>query len=147
MRRSLLVFAAVAALGLGLASVGHAAGSTAAVKTRHGKLGTFLVDGKGHTLYLFRKDTSKTSHCSGDCAAAWPPLLTTGKPTASGSARKSLLGTTKRSDGTTQVTYNGHPVYFFSMDKKAGDAKGQALNAFGAKWYVMSAAGNKIGGY
>jgi predicted lipoprotein with Yx(FWY)xxD motif len=147
MRRSLIALAAIAALGLALASTGQAAGTAAAVKTRHGKLGTFLVDAKGHTLYLFRKDTTKKSRCSGDCATAWPPLLTTGKPTASGTAKKSLLGTTKRSDGTTQVTYKGHPVYFFSNDKKAGDTKGQAVNAFGAKWYVVSPAGNKIGGY
>ena len=147
MRRSLIALAAIAALGLAVASTGQAAGTAAALKTRHGKLGTFLVDAKGHTLYLFRKDTTKKSRCSGDCATAWPPLLTTGKPTASGTAKKSLLGTTKRSDGTTQVTYNGHPVYYFSNDKKAGDAKGQAVNAFGAKWYVVSSAGNKIGGY
>jgi predicted lipoprotein with Yx(FWY)xxD motif len=147
MRRSLIALAAIAAVGLALASTGQAAGSAAGLKTRHGKLGTLLVDAKGHTLYLFQKDKSKTSRCSGDCATAWPPLLTTGKPTASGSARKSLLGTTKRSDGTTQVTYHGHPVYFFAKDKKAGDAKGQAVNAFGAKWYVLSASGNKIGGY
>src|SRR3954452_15715770 len=147
MRRSLIALFAMAALGLALASTGQAAGTAATLKTRHGKLGTFLVDAKGHTLYLFRKDTTKKSRCSDDCATAWPPLLTTGKPSASGAAKKALLGTTKRSDGTTQVTYNGHPVYYFSNDKKAGDAKGQALNAFGAKWYVMSAAGNKIGGY
>jgi predicted lipoprotein with Yx(FWY)xxD motif len=147
MRRSLIALTAIAALGLALASSGQAAGTAAALKTRHGKLGTFLVDAKGHTLYLFRKDTTKKSRCSGDCATAWPPLLTTGKPTAFGSAKKSLLGTTTRSDGTTQVTYNGHPVYYFSNDKKAGDTKGQAVNAFGAKWYVVSAAGNKIGGY
>jgi predicted lipoprotein with Yx(FWY)xxD motif len=147
MRRSLIALTAIALLGMALASTGQAAGTAAALKTRHGKLGTFLVDAKGHTLYLFRKDTTKKSRCSGACATAWPPLLTTGKPTASGAAKKSLLGTTKRSDGTTQVTYNGHPVYHFSNDKKAGDAKGQAVNAFGAKWYVMSAAGNKIGGY
>ena len=147
MRRSLIALTAIAALGLTLASTGHAAGTAAALKTRHGKLGTFLVDAKGHTLYLFRKDTTTKSRCSGDCATAWPPLLTTGKPTASGSAKKSLLGTTKRSDGTSQVTYNGHPVYSFSNDKKAGDVKGQAVNAFGAKWYVVSATGNKIGGY
>jgi predicted lipoprotein with Yx(FWY)xxD motif len=147
-RRFLLATIAAVALCLAAGSVSHAAaGSTAKVKTRHGKLGTFLVDGRGRTLYLFGKDKTAKSRCADDCAAEWPPLLTTGKPTASGSARKSLLGTTKRADGTTQVTYNHHPVYLFASDKKAGDTKGQALRAFGAKWYVLAPSGKKIGGY
>jgi predicted lipoprotein with Yx(FWY)xxD motif len=79
------------------------------------------------------------------CAAAWPPLLTTGKPKASGSVRKALLGTSKRGDGTTQVTYNGHPLYLFIQDKKAGDTNGQGVNAFGAKWYAVAASGKRIG--
>jgi predicted lipoprotein with Yx(FWY)xxD motif len=139
--------AAAVALCLAVVSVGHAAAGTAVVKTRHGKLGTFLVDGKGRTLYLFQKDKTAKSRCADDCAVSWPPLLTTGKPTASGSAKKALLGTTKRADGTTQVTYNHHPVYLFADDKKAGDTKGQAVRAFGAKWYVMAPSGKKIGGY
>jgi predicted lipoprotein with Yx(FWY)xxD motif len=146
MRRLLIAAAVVALAGLVLTSTGHAAGSAAALKTRHGKLGTFLVDGKGRTLYLFQKDTTTKSRCAGDCATAWPPLLTTGKPKASGSARKSLLGTTKRSDGTTQVTYKGHPLYRFVQDQKAGDTKGQGVSAFGAKWYAVSASGKRIGG-
>ncbi|WP_084284528.1 COG4315 family predicted lipoprotein [Solirubrobacter soli] len=141
------LLAATTALVLCLAAVGVAHAASAAVKTRHGKLGTFLVDGKGRTLYLFQKDKTSTSRCTGDCATAWPPLLTTGKPTAGGTVKKGLLGTTKRADGTTQVTYNHHPVYLFANDKKAGDTKGQAVRAFGAKWYVMSPSGKKIGGY
>jgi predicted lipoprotein with Yx(FWY)xxD motif len=135
------------AFAVAIAGPGMAAAGSATVKTRHGKLGTYLVDGKGRTLYLFRKDKTSKSTCNGDCAQNWPPLLTTDKPKASGSARSRLLGTTTRADGKTQVTYNHHPVYLFALDKKAGDTKGQAVNAFGAKWYVMSSAGNKIGGY
>jgi predicted lipoprotein with Yx(FWY)xxD motif len=146
MRRFLITFTAAVALCLAVGSISHAAGG-ATLKTRHGKLGTFLVDGKGRTLYLFQKDKTSKSTCNEACADNWPPLLTSGKPSASGSARKALLGTTKRADGTTQVTYNHHPVYLFVKDTKAGDTKGQALRAFGAKWYVMSAAGKKIGGY
>jgi predicted lipoprotein with Yx(FWY)xxD motif len=146
MRRLLLTFTAAVVLCLAAGSISHAAGG-ATLKTRHGKLGTFLVDGKGRTLYLFGKDKTSKSTCNDACAENWPPLLTTGKPSASGSARKALLGTTKRADGTTQVTYNHHPVYLFVNDKKAGDTKGQALRAFGAKWYVMAASGKKIGGY
>jgi predicted lipoprotein with Yx(FWY)xxD motif len=147
-RRFLLAVTAAVALCLAAGSISHAAaGAPAKVKTRHGKLGTFLVDGKGRTLYLFQKDKTSKSTCDDACAEAWPPLLTTGKATASGSARKGLLGTTKRADGTTQVTYNHHPVYRFANDKKAGDTKGQAVRAFGAKWYVLAPSGKKIGGY
>ena len=114
------------------------------MKTRHGKLGTFLVGTNGRTLYLFEKDKTKKSTCSGDCATAWPPLLTTGKPKAAGKAKASLLGTTKRADGKTQVTYKGHPVYYFVQDKKAGDTNGQGVDGFGAEWYVMAPSGKKI---
>jgi predicted lipoprotein with Yx(FWY)xxD motif len=146
MRR--VIVAAVVAAGLVVAGAGTgvAAGSTATVKTRHGHLGTFLVGPNGRTLYLFEKDKTKKSTCSGDCAKAWPPLLTTGKPKASGSAKASLLGTTKRSDGTTQVTYKGHPLYYFIQDKKAGQTKGQGIDGFGAEWYVLSPSGKKIEG-
>ena len=144
MRRVLAALALTAGLALAVAGTGVAAGGAATVKTRHGKLGTFLVDAKGKTLYLFEKDKTKKSTCSGACATAWPPLLTTGAAKAAGSAKASLLGTTKRSDGTTQVTYKGHPLYFFIQDKKAGDTKGEGVNGFGAEWYVLSAAGKKI---
>jgi predicted lipoprotein with Yx(FWY)xxD motif len=146
MRRLLIAAAVLATVGLVVTSTGHAAGSAAALKTRHGKLGTFLVDGKGRTLYLFQKDTSTKSRCSGACATAWPPLLTTGKPKASGSARKALLGTTRRSDGTTQVTYKGHPLYRFAQDMKPGDTMGQGVTAFGARWYAVSTSGRRLGG-
>jgi predicted lipoprotein with Yx(FWY)xxD motif len=145
MRRLLIVAAAIAAVGLAFSASGHAAGGGAAVKTRHGKLGMYLVDSKGRTLYLFQKDKTPKSTCSGACADEWPPLLTTGKPAASGSARKGLLGTSKRGDGTTQVTYKGRPLYYFSGDTKAGDTKGQGVNAFGARWYEESAAGKRLG--
>jgi predicted lipoprotein with Yx(FWY)xxD motif len=145
-RHCLIALAAAAIVALAAGSASHAANGAAAVKTRHGKLGTFLVDGSGRTLYLFRKDKSAKSTCSGACATAWPPVLTTGKPVASGSARKALLGTSKRSDGRTQVTYNGHPLYRFSQDHKAGDTKGQAVSAFGAKWYAVTPSGKRIGG-
>jgi predicted lipoprotein with Yx(FWY)xxD motif len=148
LHRFLIALTAAVALCLAAGSVSQAAaGSSATVKTRHGKLGTFLVDGKGRTLYLFQKDKTAKSTCSGDCAAAWPPLLTSGKAKAAGSARQDLIGTITRADGTIQVTYNDHPVYRFANDKKAGDTKGQAVRAFGAKWYVISRGGRKIGGY
>jgi predicted lipoprotein with Yx(FWY)xxD motif len=144
MRRVMTTAAVAAGLALAVAGTVSAASGPATVKTRHGKLGTFLVGTNGRTLYLFEKDKSKKSTCSGACATAWPPLLTTGKPKASGKAKASLLGTTKRSDGTTQVTYNGHPVYYFIQDKKAGDTKGEGVDGFGAEWYVLSTSGKKI---
>jgi predicted lipoprotein with Yx(FWY)xxD motif len=145
MLRSLLALAAAVALGLSLAPAVNAAGG-AALKTRHNKLGTFLVDGKGRTVYLFQKDKTSKSTCSGACAANWPPLLTTAKPSGGGGARKSLLGTTKRSDGKTQVTYNGHPLYRFVGDAAPGDTNGQGVNAFGARWYAVASSGRRLGG-
>ena len=110
-------------------------------KTRLGKI---LVDSHGRTLYLFKKDKGKKSACSGACAQFWPPLRTSGKPKAGSGAKASLLGTTKRSDGKPQVTYNGHPVYGFVMDKKAGDTNGEGVTAFGAKWFAISASGKQV---
>jgi predicted lipoprotein with Yx(FWY)xxD motif len=130
----------------GLASVAASKPSAAAtVKIRSTKLGKILVDAKGRTLYLFEKDKHGKSACSGACAANWPPLLTTGKPKAGTGARASKLGTTKRSDGKTQVTYGGHPVYRFVLDSnKPGSTKGEGVDAFGAEWYVLGANGKKI---
>ena len=144
MRRLLCAVVVVIGLAGVVAGQGLAATKAATVKTRHGKLGTFLVDSKGRTLYLFEKDKTSKSKCSGACATAWPPLLSSAHPKAAGGAKASLLSTSKRSDGTRQVTYNGHPLYYFIQDAKAGDTKGQGLNAFGAKWYVLSSAGKKI---
>lgn len=121
------------------------ASARAMVKTATAsKLGTILVDTKGHTLYLFEADKSTKSTCNGACAAAWPPLLTSGKPTAGGSAKSGLLGTTKRSDGKIQVTYNGHPLYRYAGDSKPGDTNGEGLNQFGAAWYVLNVSGHKV---
>ncbi|MFD9397131.1 hypothetical protein ACFWBB_42305 [Streptomyces sp. NPDC060000] len=108
------------------------------------KLGTILVDAKGRTLYLFEADKSTQSTCNGACASAWPPLLTAGAPTAGGSAKSALLGTTKRSDGNTQVTYHGHPLYGYAGDSGPGDTNGQGLNQFGAAWYVLNVSGEKV---
>jgi predicted lipoprotein with Yx(FWY)xxD motif len=149
-RITVFVLTAVLALGAGAGIADMAAGATtpssaAKVRTRSTSLGTILVNGKGATLYLFKKDTNGRSACSGACAQAWPPLLTKGRPTASGGVSSSKLGTTRRSDGTRQVTYNRHPLYTFIMDRgKPGSTAGQGLNAFGAKWYVVGTNGNAI---
>ncbi|MEV0371665.1 hypothetical protein AB0I10_17850 [Streptomyces sp. NPDC050636] len=114
------------------------------VNARSGKLGEILVDGQGRTLYLFEADSSEKSTCSGGCAKAWPPVIVTGTPKAGGGVKGNLLGTTTRSDGAEQVTYNGHPLYYFEGDQQSGDTNGQALDQFGDEWYVVDTSGNKI---
>jgi predicted lipoprotein with Yx(FWY)xxD motif len=121
-------------------------GAPATVGVANSSLGQILVDSQGRTLYLFQKDSGTSSSCTGACATAWPPVMATGQPTAGSGANAALLGTTARSDGGTQVTYNGHPVYLFSGDHKAGDTNGQGVNAFGASWFALSSAGNQVTG-
>jgi predicted lipoprotein with Yx(FWY)xxD motif len=123
----------------------HAAASaTTVAEASSGGLGEILVDSRARTIYPFEKDAGPTSSCAGNCAIDWPPVTTTGRPTAGGGLSATDIGTTKRSDGTTQVTYNGHPLYRFQGDRGPGEANGQGLNAFGAAWYVVSPAGNEI---
>ena len=105
---------------------------------------TFLTDRSGRAVYRWVKDTGDASTCSGACAGAWPPVTTAGAPTASGSAKASDLGTITRSDGTKQVTYDGHPLYYFVGDSGPGMAKGQNSNSFGAKWWLVSPAGSDM---
>lgn len=136
--------AATAVLGTGLAA-GSSAVKGTTVKTAKSRFGKIIVDGRGRTLYLFEKDRRGHSACSGTCATYWPPLLTTGKPVAGTGAKKSLLGTIRRSNGKKQVTYGGHPLYRYIQDKKPGQITGQDSHFFGAAWYVVSPAGKKIG--
>jgi predicted lipoprotein with Yx(FWY)xxD motif len=114
------------------------------ITTASSSAGTILASGSGRAVYLFAKDAGGKSSCSGACAGAWPPVTTTGSPTASGGAKASDLGTITRSDGTKQVTYDGHPLYYFSGDSGAGMASGQGINAFGAKWWLVSPAGSDV---
>jgi predicted lipoprotein with Yx(FWY)xxD motif len=130
---------------LGTGSIALSATRTGAtVNLRKTKLGPVLVNSKGHTLYLFRKDKNGKSSCSASCAKFWPPLLRHGKPTAGSGVKASLLGMTKRSNGSLQVTYNKHPLYTFTLDKKAVQTKGEGILAFGAKWYAVSAKGRAV---
>ena len=119
-------------------------GSAQTVGLRSTPLGQILVDGNGKTLYLFEADKSATSTCYGDCASVWPPLLTGGSPVAGPGVNQSLLGTTTRSDGSREIVYGGHPLYYFVSDRQAGDTTGQGISSFGADWYVISAAGAKV---
>ena len=116
----------------------------AMVKVANTGLGKVLVDSRGRTLYLFTKDSTTKSACSGMCATFWPPLQTGGKPAADPGASASLLGTIKRSDGTSQVTYHGHPLYRFAKDTKPGDVNGEGVTAFGGSWFAVSPTGNRV---
>jgi predicted lipoprotein with Yx(FWY)xxD motif len=120
------------------------AGAPATVMVKSSKLGKILADSNGKTLYEFLADRGATSSCSGACAAAWPPLLSSGAAHAGPGALAADLGTIKRADGTTQVTYRGHPLYRFANDKDSGDAYGEGVKAFGADWYALSAKGTKV---
>jgi predicted lipoprotein with Yx(FWY)xxD motif len=147
---ALSALAAVACGGGGYgdsAETTPASGENATIgNANEGELGTILVDSQGRTLYLFRSDSRSRSTCLGACAGAWPPLAATGKPTVRGRANASLVGTTTRSDGEQQVTYNGHPLYLYAGDERAGDTRGQGLTDYGASWYVLTPAGQQVAG-
>jgi predicted lipoprotein with Yx(FWY)xxD motif len=121
-----------------------AGGATPTVTLAPSKFGKILVGANGRTLYDFVADKTMASTCYGACASLWPPLTVTGTPKAGPGVRAALLGTTKRTDGTTEVTYNGHPLYYYAGDTAAGDTTGQAINQFGALWYVLAANGMEI---
>jgi predicted lipoprotein with Yx(FWY)xxD motif len=140
---ALAVAAAFASIAVTVAFAGSAASGGAKVAIAKTKLGNILVDSKGITLYDFVLDKGTTSACYGACAALWPPLLTHGKPVAGPGVRASLLGTTKRKDGKLEVTYGGHPLYYFVSDRKPGQTTGQGINQFGAPWWALSAAGKE----
>jgi predicted lipoprotein with Yx(FWY)xxD motif len=128
---------------------GNTAASTggddaATVSLRKLNVGNALVDAQGRTLYLFEADHGAMSTCNGACASLWPPATTSGKPKAGADVDAAKLGTTKRSNGTLEVTYNGHPLYRYAPDTRPGQDAGQGLNQFGAKWYVLAATGSKI---
>ena len=147
-----VVALAVAACG-GSSGGGAYGGSTASHTSGKGsvalastKLGKVLVDGNGRTLYLFEADKGTMSNCDGSCAGEWPPLTSSGKPTAGAGVVASKLGTAKRADGTTGVTYAGHPLYTYAGDGAPGQTAGEGLTDYGAPWYALSAAGKTVVG-
>jgi predicted lipoprotein with Yx(FWY)xxD motif len=143
MRKSrLTAVAAIIATGA-LATAALASTSKPTVSLHKTAVGKVLVAANGRTVYLLTADHGTKSTCYGQCAAAWPPLIAT-KPTASHGVKASKLGTTKRRDGRLQVTYGGHPLYYFIQDKESGDVNGQGIVHFGGAWWVVSAAGVKI---
>ena len=125
---------------------GSASGSASSIviTTKTSSGGSFLTNSAGRAVYLFMADSSDKSTCSGACASAWPPVVATGQPTAAGGAQSSDLGTITRSDGTKQVTYDGHPLYYFVGDTGPGTDKGQGVDGFGAKWWLVAPSGSSI---
>jgi predicted lipoprotein with Yx(FWY)xxD motif len=155
MKSKLLIAGAIASALIAAACGGSNSPSTSASPASKGapatvavatnsKLGQILVDATGRTLYLFVADTGSSSTCTGSCAQYWPPLLTNGAPQAGTGANASLLSTTKRTDGTTEVTYGGHPLYYVITDHNPGDATGQAVNNFGALWFAVGPDGKQV---
>jgi predicted lipoprotein with Yx(FWY)xxD motif len=146
MKLKIALIGAVAALAAALVSAGVAAPSSGAATVRvwQSKLGRILVDGRGRSLYLFEKDKGGRSACNGPCAAAWLPLIASGKPRTGAGVKASLLGRTKRKDGRWQVTYNRHPLYTFVQDTKKGQTNGEGVDAFGSEWYLVSPSGAKV---
>jgi len=153
----LIVVAGIVVVALAVAACGsssgggYGGGSSAAKSSGKGsvalattKLGKVLVDGKGRTLYLFEADKGPMSACAGACASVWPPLKTTGNPSAGPGVAASKLGTIKHADGATEITYNGHPLYTYAGDSAPGQTSGQGLDDYGAEWYALSAGGSKI---
>ena len=126
------------------ASAASGSASSTVITTKTSSGGSFLTNSAGRAIYLFMADSTGKSACSGACAAAWPPVIATGQPTAAGGAQSSDLGTITRSDGTKQVTYDGHPLYYFEGDTGPGTDKGQGIDGFGAQWYLVAPSGSSI---
>jgi predicted lipoprotein with Yx(FWY)xxD motif len=146
MRIALVTVVAVAVAAAGVAAAAavthQGSAATGSVNLHKTNLGKVLAGKSGKTLYLFRADKNGKSACYGKCAVNWPPLL--GKPTAGTGVKAALLGTTKRRNGTKQITYAGHPLYYFKLDKAAGQTTGEGLDFFGGKWWAVNSAGRAV---
>jgi predicted lipoprotein with Yx(FWY)xxD motif len=142
--KRILIPVTVVALAAASGASSASAASAAVVKTGKTGLGRVLVDSHGKTLYIWAHDTTSRSTCAGACARAWPPLIAKTRPEARGGVRAGLLGTSRRADGRTQVTYHGHPLYTFIMDKKPGQTTGEGLTGFGGRWDPVSVSGTAV---
>lgn len=130
-------------------AIASAAGGTV-VGTHSTNRGKVLANSRGFSLYMFVKDRrggagrSAKSNCYGQCAAVWPPLLTSGRPVAIKGVNSRLLGTTRRSNGKLEVTYNGYPLYTYAADSRPGNANGEGFVQFGAAWYLLRTTGQLV---
>lgn len=139
-----LAAAIVAAVAVTVALGAASTSSTGQVNVRQTALGTIVVDSKGRTLYLYAPDKHGKSSCYGECAEYWPPLIKTNGKLAGSGVKASFVTTTKRTNGKIQLVYDGHPLYRFAQDAKAGQTNGQGLNAAGGLWWVLSPSGKPI---
>jgi len=130
--------------GEGMKAEVSMAANGARVKVVSSDYGRVIADGKGEAFYLFDKESSKKPRCHGACARVWPPVLTKGKPVAGSGAKQSLLGTTKRADGKLQVTYAGHPLYYYA-DDAPGTILCHDVQEFGGLWLVVKPSGQGAG--
>jgi predicted lipoprotein with Yx(FWY)xxD motif len=119
-------------------------GSATVISTKSSSGGAFLTNGSGRAVYMWVKDAKDQSMCTGSCASTWPPVTTTDAATASGSAVSADLGTITRSGGTKQVTYDGHPLYYYVGDTGAGTVNGQGSTGYGAYWWILAPSGAPI---
>jgi predicted lipoprotein with Yx(FWY)xxD motif len=144
--RAMLIAAALVGALAALIAATHASAASGGAQVKVGKttLGRILVSSQGRTLYMFAADKRNKSACYGSCAKYWPPLLTTTTRVSGTGVKASMLGTTRRTNGKLQITYNGHPLYRFLKDTKSGQTSGQGLNLSGGLWWVMSPAGTVI---
>ena len=118
-------------------------GTGVTIKTSDSQFGQVLFDGDDQAIYYFDKESGSKSECYGECAVAWPPVLTEGDPQAGAGAQAGLLGTTQRNDGTTQVTYDGHPLYYYIDDPK-GEVDCHNVNEFGGLWLAVQGNGQPV---
>jgi len=164
MKRSLLATSGLATVALLAAACASSGGSYGAGNARpvtgatappsatattldlaNSSLGQILADSRGRSLYLFEADTGTTSKCtSAGCVAEWPPFIAGGKPQVGAGLAANQLGTTTRADGQQQVTYSGHPLYYFAGDSQPGSTEGQGLNDNGGLWYVVRTDGTAV---
>src|SRR4051812_24653376 len=138
------VLALFVALSNTLAAPAAAPAAADDIKVDQSRYGRILVDGHGRTLYLFTRDRGGKSRCYGDCASAWPPQMAHGDQVAGTGLDQTKLGTTSRRGGGAQVTYAGHPLYYYVGDRKPGQILCQNVFEFGGTWLVVSAAGRAI---
>jgi predicted lipoprotein with Yx(FWY)xxD motif len=142
-RLTTIVVGALIAAGYSLA-IAQAAEQQKLQTSHKRPYGQYVTDAQGRPLYIFTADKKGTSHCRDACAQAWPPVTTSGKPEAGSGIEKNMLGTLQRKDGKTQITYNGHPLYYFSKDEATEAPAGQERHGFGGEWYLVSPSGTKV---
>jgi len=142
--RRYLILLLIPVLAVAVATATAVKPKPKSLQLRSTDLGRVIVDSKKRTLYMLTADGKNSSSCSGQCAANWPPAKAPKKPTLVKALKKDRLKVIRRSDGTRQLAYRGHPLYRFAGDSRPGDVNGQGVNAFGGSWYVLGRSGAPV---